>query len=205
MTPLSADDVPEATELLAAAFAEDPLFLWLFPDAEELHRGVAAVMRANLRVAIPRGAAFGIRDGELRAACIWFDPGGYPTPFLPTLAARAEAVARAVRRGGVRPATVLRALRISELMEESHPTVPFGYLQVLGVHPRAQGRGLGSSLLRKMTERVDRAGAPAQLETAKELNVKLYRRFGFEIIETIVTDSSPPLWTMRREPAKAAG
>ncbi len=42
---------------------------------------------------------------------------------------------------------------------------------------------------------------PAYLESSKERNVPLYRRFGFEVIEEHRSKvGSPPIWRMWREP-----
>ncbi|MFN8582601.1 MAG: GNAT family N-acetyltransferase [Gemmatimonadaceae bacterium] len=39
------------------------------------------------------------------------------------------------------------------------------YLSILGVHPSLQGRGVGSRLVRRTLEELDRNGAPSYLET----------------------------------------
>jgi ribosomal protein S18 acetylase RimI-like enzyme len=39
------------------------------------------------------------------------------------------------------------------------------------------------------------------LETAKAINVKFYRKHGFEVVREIeLASGGPPLWTMKREP-----
>ncbi|TAJ33109.1 MAG: GNAT family N-acetyltransferase, partial [Reyranella sp.] len=59
------------------------------------------------------------------------------------------------------------------------------YLDRLGVDPGCQGTGLGSFLLERVEEIARSAGLrELSLETAEmaEGNVRLYRRFGFEIV-----------------------
>jgi ribosomal protein S18 acetylase RimI-like enzyme len=59
------------------------------------------------------------------------------------------------------------------------------YLDRLGVDPGLQGTGLGSFLLERVEEIARSAGLrELSLETAEmaEGNVRLYRRFGFEIV-----------------------
>ena len=49
-------------------------------------------------------------------------------------------------------------------MGDLHPTFDHWYLPLAGVDPPAQGRGLGSVLLRHALEICDRGGLPAYLE-----------------------------------------
>lgn len=201
MTPLTSVDLPSAGTLLARAFDQDPFFLWLLPDAREREVMLEAVMRSNVELAIPRGAAAGLADPDLRGVCLWFAPGRYPPSRSETLTVRGRAAVWAARQGFLGVRTVAKALRIGELMEEAHPSGDYYYLQVLAVDPAHQGRGAGSAMLRESVAKADRAGQTSVLETSNPINVKLYRRFGFEIVHTMFLDSSPPLWTMRRAPA----
>lgn len=59
--------------------------------------------------------------------------------------------------------------------------MPHYYLFAPGVSPQAQGRGVGGKLVEGMLDRIDDERMPAYLETQKEQNVRLYRRFGFEV------------------------
>ncbi|HWF77545.1 MAG TPA: GNAT family N-acetyltransferase, partial [Caulobacteraceae bacterium] len=70
-----------------------------------------------------------------------------------------------------------------------------------GVAPAAQGRGVGSALLRAANARLDAEGLPAYLETATTRNVALYRRHGYEVIsEHKARADAPTMWSMWREP-----
>jgi ribosomal protein S18 acetylase RimI-like enzyme len=74
------------------------------------------------------------------------------------------------------------------------------YLWFLGVAPAAQGRGVGSALLRAANARHDAAGLPAYLETGTTRNVALYERHGFKVIsEHKARTDAPNMWSMWRE------
>ena len=76
------------------------------------------------------------------------------------------------------------------------------YLWFLGVAPAAQGRGVGSALLRAANARLDADGLPAYLETGTTRNVALYERHGFKVIsEHKARADAPNMWSMWREPA----
>ena len=87
-----------------------------------------------------------------------------------------------------------------EQMEELHPADVW-YLPLIGVDPVAQGRGLGSALLRHATETCDNDGLPAYLEATNPRNRDLYARHGFNVVDVIQAGTSPPMWAMLREPA----
>lgn len=201
LSPLSGDLIDDAVELLERAFDEDPLFRWLLPRPERRAVMVAGIMKSHVELARPRGLFRGIASPDLRAVCLWYPPGAYPLPVFAELAVRARALAWAVRRGDSELGVIPTALRISALLDEIHPAEPFFYLQVLGVDVRHHGRGLGSSLIRACNAEADRAGSLAYLETTKPSNVRLYERYGYRVVQTTTIDSSPPIWTMRRDPS----
>lgn len=191
----------EAVEVMTRAFAEDPFFNFLERDAARRASVIEAVMSSSLVMARRQDAAHGIVDGAVRGVCLWYEAGRYPTPALATLAARARAMAGVALRGHFGPRVAARALRAGTLLDEAHPKdEPYFYLQVLAVRHDLQGQGLGSRMLTACAAQADAAGRPAVLETSKPANRRLYERFGFRVVETNVIDSSPAIWTMRRDP-----
>ena len=98
-----------------------------------------------------------------------------------------------------------RLVQLRNAMDEKHPMErPHDYLWFLGVHPDAQGRGLGSTLLKSRTDRMDAAGRCGFLETATPRNLPLYQRHGFEIVTDYrPAPDGPLIWAMWREPRTA--
>jgi ribosomal protein S18 acetylase RimI-like enzyme len=87
-----------------------------------------------------------------------------------------------------------------EQMARFHPAGDLWFLPLLGVDPVAQGRGLGSALLRHGLAACDRDGLPAYLEATNPRNRALYERHGFRVGDVIQAGSSPPMRAMLREP-----
>ena len=94
----------------------------------------------------------------------------------------------------------MRRLTVFEQMAQVHPAGEHWFLPLIGVDPVAQGRGLGSALLRHGLAPCDRDGLPAYLEATSPGNRALYERHGFRVIEVLQAGSSPPMWAMLREP-----
>lgn len=94
-----------------------------------------------------------------------------------------------------------RAFEIGAILEEHHPGAPCFHLQLMGVVPEQQGRGIGSRLLAAVLERCDATGTPAYLEATSAANRRLYERHGFEASHVIMLPDGPSLWPMWREPA----
>ncbi len=83
-----------------------------------------------------------------------------------------------------------------------HPHEPHWYVCILGVHPGAQGKGLGKRLMAAPLAWADRDGVPCYLETTNERNLGYYERLGFALRDTIDDPGgAPTIWTMRRAQA----
>jgi ribosomal protein S18 acetylase RimI-like enzyme len=190
-------DAVEIVQTLTDAFAVDPHFDWFMRD----DAGRDAARLAFFRLLIGEEA---VKRGHIDrpvgggAAAVWmpFEALG-PMPLwlelraLPTLL-RATGLGR-----------FGRLMAIRDDMDKHHPMDrPHAYLWFLGVSPAAQGRGVGSALLRAAAARLDAAGMPAYLETGTARNVALYERHGFEVIsEHKARADAPTMWSMWRAPA----
>ena len=75
------------------------------------------------------------------------------------------------------------------------------HLGPVAVDAHLQGMGIGSMLIRAFCERMDGVGEAAYLETDKEINVRFYERFGFEVVgeEEVL---GVPNWFMTRRARK---
>jgi GNAT superfamily N-acetyltransferase len=180
-------DTDGVFDTLLAAFADDPVVRWTFPDLEVYRAHFPAFARAFAGDAVPAGAAYVTED--LTGAALWFPPETGPDE---------EAMAAIfMETTGADQQTDIFALM--EQMGEYHPHEPHWYLPLIGVDPSKQGNGYGSALLRASLARCDAEGMPAYLEATSVRNVPLYERHGFVRLGTIQAGSSPPLIPMLRE------
>jgi ribosomal protein S18 acetylase RimI-like enzyme len=189
-------DVDAVAADLSDAFADDVMFDWfLRADAgRDAARGrFFRFLMRNMAINVGRIE----RPASGGAAAVWlpFEAVG-PTP-LPMLIRAAPTILSATGFG-----RVLRLLALMEDMDKHHPMDrPHAYLWFLGVARAAQGRGIGSRLLKVATDRLDAQRMPAYLETQTERNVALYIRHGFKVIsEHHPRSDAPRLWSMWRDP-----
>lgn len=120
--------------------------------------------------------------GETLGAAIWLRPGlkAYDFSLLRQIATTPLLYAIAGIAGS------LRGLALGAQLDTLHPHEPHAHLVFLGVCPHAQGRGIGSAMLKATLAPLDAAHTPALLEATTERNVALYQRHGFEVIENLI-------------------
>jgi ribosomal protein S18 acetylase RimI-like enzyme len=179
--------------VLTAAFHDDPVFTWLHPDPDTRAGKVHFFFALAVGVLARHDETWTVGEGTTGAA-LW-GPRGVPA----TTEAEGEALGTAVAER-VGPDDAGRLFELMALMDERHPHEPHEYLWFLGVHPAAQGRGLGSALLAPVLDRADRARSAAYLEATSPRNKALYERHGFVAAAPFAVAGGPPLWPMWREP-----
>ena len=191
-------DVAELSHALGRAFFDDPVSLWIMPDAKaratHLRKFFATVTRHHH---LAGGGVEVATDGAtIGAAALWDPPGRWKQStreqlmMLPSFAF------------GFGPRLAM-GRRLSELFDEmksKHPEEPHWYLAVIGSDPSVRGKGYGQALMQSRLDRVDAEHAPAYLESSKTENVPYYQRFGFEVMSELVIPDGPTLWPMWRAP-----
>ena len=174
---------------LTRAFLDDPLMTWLHGDEARQRRRLPRFF-ARLFDECGAGSMRWITvDGE--AATLWHgpdEPRRTPWQRLGELAPWAHVM-------GTR---LPRAIALGEQVEATRLSGPHWYLGIAGCDPSAQGTGKGGAVIRAGLERADADGLPCSLETAKEVNLSLYRRFGFVITQEWGMPGGPPVWSMER-------
>jgi GNAT superfamily N-acetyltransferase len=172
--------------VITLAFSSDPMTRWAFPEPATYLRIMPQLARAFGGNGFAHGTAHLTAAGA--AAAMWLPPGIQPdTEGLAALAAEHT------------PREQQADLdRVFAQMEMHHPSEPCWYLPLIGVDPLCQGQGHGSALLRHALEQCDRDGMPAYLESSNPRNIPLYQRYGFEIIGTIQSGTSPTVVPMLR-------
>ncbi|MBD0860215.1 GNAT family N-acetyltransferase [Gordonia sp. zg691] len=177
-------DVELASALLAQAFADDPVTVWMQPDPTR-HR---AMFRTLLTHIHGRGSTLDIalRDGQPVGAAAW-DPPGHK------ISAKGQVLSswEFFRQLGSR---MNRGMKLEQEFAKRRPKEPHWYLGQIGAP--VHGVGVGTALLR---HRLDQIDGPAYLESSNARNVPLYERFGFVVTEEFSLPlDGPRVWAMYR-------
>ena len=184
-------DIDRLAGVLALAFDDDPLTMWLFPNEAARHRKLPTFFRSLLRAALPLGEVYGAADE--RCVAIWNPPGTFPMGWYTD----AKLGLTTTRLVGPRIATRARGLMY---FATHHPKERHWYLQMLGTQPDWQGHGAGSAVIAPILDRCDHDGERVYLESSKEQNIPFYAREGFTVTEEINVPRGPTVWAMWRDP-----
>jgi len=176
---------------LGAAFFDDPVFGWLIGGSSRRQARLERYFAIQVAHALADGCVW-TSDG-LQGAALCMPPGRWRMP-------PGSLIAHGGRYAGIFRGRLPRAVGLLAAIERRHLRGAHYYFSYIGVGPEAQGRGLGSGLMRPALDRCDEEGLPAYLEASSERNAALYERLGFQRIELLRFAGSPPLTLMMRPP-----
>ncbi len=195
VAPFDRSMLDAANDTLVAAFMDDSMFGWVFPDPAARSRGLRRLNRVPLEYGLRYG--YVRQSDEGRCVAIWIPPG---VPMSPGRLVRCGMLAVPLRTG-LRPlARFGGANGVMDKIHKRHMSGLHWELLIVGVDPALQGRGRGSALVRDGLNRADQAGLPCYLNTNTPANVPFYERLGFSVLEeATLGKNGPAAWAMRRD------
>ena len=140
--PATSADIPAISHTLAAAFFDDPVFSYCYPDLVERRQILPRWFQIVTEATLPGGEIYTTDD--VVAGAVWVPPGVEDD----------EEMGAALGEISGKYAQTL--FEIFEHMGEKHPREPHHYLFLLGTRPAWQSRGIGSALMRPVLELCDR-------------------------------------------------
>jgi ribosomal protein S18 acetylase RimI-like enzyme len=188
-------DVPQAGAVLADAFQHDPVWNAIFGDAKRAQRAYA--FETPVRYCRRYGEVYA-PTVNLEGVAAWV-PGALADMTLWRVL-RSGAFLAGMKLGAPLARSMAPIFKPIEIdRKRNMQGKSYIYLQVIGVAPTFQGQGFGGTLLRALIERSEGAGMPLYLETETEDNVRMYERFGFQVVKEIVLPIVDlPMWEMVR-------
>ena len=202
MTQSSLDT--RAAANLAAALIADPFYRSVTVACGDDEAARLDMLAAYFELALVEGFQAGrvdLADSAGNGAAIWTTDT--PLPLRQAAYAQRETALREL----LGPQGAANFAAIVANME--HALAPQGlqdawYLSIAGIHPDAQGRGLGASLLAPGLAAVDAAGVVCFLETYNERSLPFYGRLGFEVAGRYTEAvTGVDYWLMLRQPVRA--
>jgi GNAT superfamily N-acetyltransferase len=96
---------------------------------------------------------------------------------------------------GLSPEVAERWMVFQAIIEAQEKNIPplTWELAPIAIAPEAQGRKIGSKLITKKLEEIDRAGLPCFLATQDRINLEIYGHFGFKKLDEIPIAPGGPI------------
>jgi ribosomal protein S18 acetylase RimI-like enzyme len=188
---ISAREHSSAIEILAEAFADDPMVKYVVSEKRrEVTRKIYAVM---FKAYYNRGNAY-FDSPDMKGMILWIDSEEEP------------GLGAWIRSGALKmlkfPARSLnRLMKVGRGVSKVHKDCIKGHhlhLIFIAVSPASQGKGIGRQLLSLLTRQADSRALPCYLETQNPLNLGFYKSFGFSIVREVEISSKLTTWSMIR-------
>lgn len=174
-------DRARVVDTVVSAFAADPAFRFFFPDDASYAQLAASYVGRLFDQRAPLGTVWIVDGGA--AVSMWDAP---PDPGTTT---------GKPARFDLPPEVMARLKAYDKAVHTALPRTPHWYLGVVATHPQYAGRRWGRATMAAGLDRATTADLPAYLETSNPRNVELYRRAGWEVVQS-VTAETLDVWIM---------
>jgi GNAT superfamily N-acetyltransferase len=181
------EDQARTFATLLSAFRADPVERWLYPDEYDYDEFFPAFLAAFGGGAFAHDTMW--QSDDFAAVALWLAPGA--DPDTDEIVRVLMTTVDETRHGDT--------MACLEQMDAAHPRYPHWYLPWFGVEARAQGAGLGGTLMVNCLRAVDETGLRAYLETPNPRTISFYERYGFRDrtadcpVITFMLRESPPV------------
>jgi GNAT superfamily N-acetyltransferase len=138
--------------------------------------------------AFTHGSAYYV-DGYA-AAALWLPPDVLPD----------EDMLSSIFQRSVSEQIQKDVITVFDQMGRYHPNEPHWNLPLMDVDRIEQGKGFGSALMQLGLIQCDLDNKLVYLESSSPRSMPFYERHGFELLGTIQTGTSPPIFPMHRRP-----
>ncbi len=194
---LDKNQIKAAGEVLGRALRDDPVSVHDIPDKEKRH----AVMKYVFQMTSCLGVKFGethATSPNLEGIAVWLPYINKEFKMILNIGCLLKS--KIYKMGSQASKRIKPIEEYNTKVHREFAPSDHWYLQTLGVEPIHQGKGYGSLLMEFMLEKIDNSKPlPVFLETSTEINVKFYKRFGFEVMkEGIIPDTDVEQWYLLR-------
>lgn len=194
--PATWADADAIAATLTRAFFDDPLICFLLRDEAKRPAKMPQLFKLLFKLGLPYGAC-DVTSGY-EAVALWRPPGQWEIPWWQYIT-NGAAFLDTFGFGGAG-----QVMSTMDFVEKRHPHEPHYYLQAIGTDTAKQGKGFGGVVMRRHIAVADAARMPCYLESSKEINIPIYKSFGFEVTGEIKIPNGPTLWPMWRKANAAA-
>lgn len=192
------NEIHKASEVLADAFKNDPLFKALFGDAIDNEKKYFLTAKFMIKYCYKYGEVYASSENFEGIMAITQSKYSYTSLWRIIRSASIFPIISIGFKSFLKIAGALSP--IDEIRKKHMKNKAFAYLQIIGVSSNNQGQGYGSKMLREFITKATKTKIPIYLETETESNANLYEHFGFKTLEKInLPIINQPMWIMLRE------
>ena len=185
-----------ATGVLKRAFYEDPIIKYIHMPETQTDKVLTWAWGGAIRYGLIFGRAEATPDVE--GVAIWSRPGYGPISYWQLF--RVGLLPYPLKMGLKSTSRLFDSIDSTEKAHHKYMKEDHWYLFFMGVDPKDQCKGIGSALIRSVTEEADADGLPCYLEASSQKSRDLYLRHGFKVNEEIhMPKGGPPFWSMSRQ------
>lgn len=173
-------ELRQITELLYKGFHDYPAIKYIFPDPEERARKFNALLEFDVRYCLRVGELY-VTSMNFEGMVMWLPPP--PSYFASILSVLRAGLISSFFKVGFKAQSRLSAIS-KDLQKYRRQEAPFPhwYGGWLCVHPDHRGKGYAKILLKTKLDELYRKGIPVYGYTQKQENVKIYEKYGYEVM-----------------------
>jgi len=199
-TSLSKDAKNYCAQILAKAFLNYPLYAYGINDKVNQEKKLCVLFQTLVEFTSRYGAIYTVGD-PFKAVMLVLPSTQIPISNWKMFLSGATDIFFKVGLN-----YLLRQREITQKQEEIHlkyMTEPHQYIFTIGVDPAHQGQKLASRLIQELQQESEKQHCPIFLETNKAINVQIYQKLGFKVLEMHeFPKKNLTLWGMRWDPSK---
>ena len=196
---LARSQIERASEVVARAFQDDPLWKHIFPPKIKRASGLSWLTVGAIRYAQRYGEVYTTKSVDSLA--VWLSPDNTTMTLGKML--RAGMLTVPLKIGLAALARLINFQIYTDKLHKQSVSAQHWYLLLLGVEPSCQGEGIGTSLIQPAQVRADADGLPCYLETLNEKSIPFYQKHGYNVESEVVLPSGGlHIWALLRESRK---
>lgn len=177
MIVATSNDEPIVINILTSSFEENKSVNYVVGQGGQKKRRIRLLMEYSFRTCLQFGNVF-LSDDKKGCALVLY-PDKQKTN-LQTMLREIKLVTCSIGIGNI-----YKTIKREAAIKKRHPSIPFSYLWFIGVCPKAQGIGVGSTLLTQFLQYSQEQNRNVFLETSTLINLPWYKRFGFQLYDEL--------------------
>lgn len=192
-------DVERCVTTLKDAFKDDPLWKEVFRDDPDKDKALTGFFTIPILYGLKFGKVYAT-SAQIEGVAVWLPGEKSYMGFLGLLRSGAASCGAKIGKPSMKNLSVL-GKHLEPDRKRCMKCKKFTYLMIIGVNTDNQGKGYGSTLLKKIAAECDEARRYLYLETESEETAMFYEKHGFYTEKKINVDRiNVPMWEMARPP-----